>query len=144
MTTSVNPAVFNTGHVLTTPAHQEFIVSRPLATHWDTVGCKEDNCEHYAHGWLTVVPTDGAQDNYIRRESGRSFKVDGIADGLTTFRFAAEQTCFREHYLPRDRREHFGYRARPGALVRVHERPEDWMEHHNEQNDKLDRLIKRG
>ena len=142
--TSVDPRVFNTGHTLTTDASQEFIVSRPVATHFDKVGCKEDNCKHYALGWLTVVPTGGEQDDYIRRKSGRKFTVDSIADGLTTFKFGAEQTCFREHFSPRDRREHFGHRTRPGAPVRVHERPEDWMEHHNEEIYKIDTLRKRG
>ncbi len=142
--TSVDQRVFNTNHVLTKPGDQEFIVSRPVPTHFDKVGCKTYNCAHYANGWLTIVPTDSAQDNYIRRKSGRKFTVDSIADGITTFRFGAEQQCFRRHFHPRDRQEHFGHRSRPGARVRVHDRPEDWLEHSNEENYKLIRLQERG
>jgi len=144
MTASVDPRVFNTRHRLTTDANQEFIVSRPVKTHFGKVGCKEVGCSYYANGWLTVVPTDSAQDNYIRRECGRKFTVSSIADGLTTFKFGAEQKCFTEHLLPLDKREHFGHRTRPGARVRVHERPEDWMEHHDEQIYKIKTLQERG
>ncbi len=142
--TSPDPRVFNTGHVLTTAQHQEFIVSRPKSTHFDRIGCKEDNYKFYAEGWRTIVPTGGEQDDYIRRKSDRKFVVESVADGLTTFKFGAEQQCFRQHFMPRDKREHFGHRPRPGAHVYVHGRPEDWIEHHNIETDKLRRLIERG
>lgn len=139
----VDPRVFETGHVAT-GQQQQFIVSRPKATHFEQISCKESKCRHYMEGWRTIVTTNSIQDNYIRRESGRKFVVESVADGLTRFRFGAEQQCFRWHGRPRDRREYFGHRPSPRSSVFAHERPEDWIEQYNIEQDKTQRVIKRG
>ena len=144
--TSVNPGVFET-RAAQGKSQQTFIVSRPKDTHFQQMPCKEARCRHYAQGWETIVSTGGPQDDYIRRKSGRSFRViqpDPPTPGLTVFRFDREQTCFREHVKPLDKQEYFGYRKAPGAKVRVHQRPQDWLEHANEEADKTERLIKQG
>ena len=119
-------------------------MARPRETHFDTIPCLQANCTHYAEGWKTKVSTGSAQDNYIRRESGRSFKVLSVAGGETTFKFAAEQRCFRQHWEPRDLMEHYGHRNRPGAPVTIHENPEDWLEHSSQEAYKLQKLMGSG
>ncbi len=149
--TSANPfAVDSPRGRIATPApqgkHQQlFMVSRPKATHFQRIDCKEARCTHYAEGWLTIVPTDGPQADYIKTKSGRSFTIiQSETPGLTTFKFGAEQQCFRYHGKPKDKLENYGHRSRPGAQLRIHERSADWVEHYNDENYKTQRLIEQG
>lgn len=110
--------------------------------------CREAKCQQYERGWMTVVDETSdlgqQQAHYIRTESGRrfvSFTADNppsahaaivagmqIAGGMTVFLFYAGQECFREHA---DREVLFAHDK--GQRRRVHTRPQDWMEHFNEE-----------
>jgi len=127
------------------PGGQEFIVDRPLETHWETISCKEAECPHYLGGWMTIVPTDSVQAEYIRHKSGRYFTEKKVEGGQSEFTFPPGQTCFGEshtglhppHRRPLDKQEIFIHRTMMGD--RIHERPRDWTEHMNEETYKMQR-----
>lgn len=115
--------------------------------------CEQVGCRHWREGWDSVIdertscgaagtgqlcawaaakklPCGTCQAYFIRRQSRRTFREMKRADGVTVFRFESGQRCFAEHhtrpelYLVRGG----DYRGRVGQ-VRVHQRPEDWVEH---------------
>ena len=93
-------------------------LSQPKDTHMRRATCEEAQCPHYLLGWQT--PIDEAtgfgqgQARYIRFESGREFKEERNAVGLTVFTFHPGQTCFgRKHYTTLDRDAIFE-KLRPG------------------------------
>lgn len=131
---------------IVSPGGQSFVVSRPLETHWRTISCKEADCPHYLEGWITVVPTDSIQAEYIRHKSGRHFTEKKIEGGLVEFHFSPGQACFGEshdglrhesspHRRPLDKQEIFIHRTMMGD--RIHKRSEDWTEHMNEETYKM-------
>lgn len=95
--------------------------------------CQRVGCRHWREGWESVIDETTqlgkAQAAFIRG-SGRTFREQRTAVGLTVFRFEPYQQCFAEHktrpdlYLVRGG----DYRGNLGRL-RVHQRPEDWVEH---------------
>ena len=124
------------------PNRQAFQIARPVATHFEAATCREKNCPHYLNGWKTIVPTESAQANYIRRESGRHFKETKVGNGMSEFVFPPGQRCFRDHYKPLDKQEIFLHRTAEGS--RVHQRPTDWTEHMNEEIERVNRMRERG
>ena len=85
----------------------------PLPTHFREATCREVDCTQYLRGFITTVPTESGQANYIRRLSGRAFTEQATPDGLTAFTFAPGQTCFRTHYVRIERDPHFLIDRRP-------------------------------
>lgn len=95
--------------------------------------CEEVGCPQWRSGWESVIDesTDlgKAQAAFIRG-SGRTFREQKTAVGLTVFRFESGQRCFADHqtmpelYLVRGG----DYRQSVGK-VRVHKNPADWVEH---------------
>ena len=117
---------------------QHFRILRPLETHWRKADCREVECAHHQKGWATVVPTGGAQADYIRRKSGRHFTEARQSDDLAAFTFPPGQRGFRPHRLPADKQEHYIHDGR------LHDRPIDWVEDFNETTDKVKRQLERG
>lgn len=112
--------------------------------------CVQVGCEAWLYGWDTPVDesTDlgAGQAAYIRQGSGRTFKELRTAEGLTVFRFDSRQRCFGEH---RTRPEIYRlYRGdlfrRNLGLLRVHTRPQDWVEDMSENLDGFRNLQERG
>lgn len=134
--------------------------------------CREAGCEQERNGWAVVL--DVAQpvhrqaartirDDRTRRhievasEGARAYlEANGPALGLTVtpglagllertppgmavFLFPPGQPCFREHL---DREVVFVHRA--SERVRLHQRPQDFTEHFNEEADRVNRMIQRG
>ena len=128
-------------------AVKKYSVTRPRATHWDVIGCKEHGCIHWTEGWISLVPTDSPQAHYIRTGSGRKFrekKVPGHGEGtpMSEFLFWPEQECFAEHIRPRDMVEVYKVGTVDG--VRRHASPEDWTEDIVTHMDNLRRVEERG
>jgi hypothetical protein len=111
--------------------------------------CEEAGCLAWRHGWETRVDesTDlgRAQADYIRTRSGRTFREQRTAEGLTVFRFEPGQRCFAEHST---RPEIFSVRGgdwrRDLGLIRRHQRGQDWVEDFAEHQDRLSRAIEKG
>ncbi len=95
--------------------------------------CEQVGCERWRLGWKSVIdestPLGASQAYYIRKESGRTFREQKTAAGLTVFSFESGQRCFAEHrtrpeiYVVRggDWRKHTG-------PARTHQRAADWQE----------------
>jgi len=114
-------------------AYQTFSVKTQTDRRIKTV-CERVGCAAWRQGWESVIDESTQlgqqQAAFIRQQSGRTFREQRTAAGLTVFRFDSGQRCFAEHqtrpelYLVRGG----DYRATVGQ-VRVHKRPEDWVEH---------------
>lgn len=105
--------------------------------------CEQVGCQGWRHGWQTTVDETTRlgrdQAAYIRHRSGRTFREQKTAAGLTVFRFESGQRCFTEHktrpelYVVRDG----DFRGNPTGRRRVHQRPVDWVEDMQEQLGKV-------
>lgn len=101
---------------------------------WTRATCAEVDCDHWADGWSSTVPTGSPQAAYIRAESGRRFTETPAGDGLVRFDFPAGQMCFAAatHKRHADRparyvRQAGDWRARIGP-ARVYDRADQWVD----------------
>ena len=126
------------------------------------MSCQNANCENERKGWVTVLNVAGdekhaAAARLIEQDSGKKYlkldpdaalewlAVHGADYGMTLtprlhdlitacprgfllYLFPPGQPCFKRHL---DREVSFAHRT-PRGVVRVHERPLDFNEHHNE------------
>jgi hypothetical protein len=103
--------------------------------------CEKVGCPQWRNGWESVVDesTDlgRGQAAYIRA-SGRTFRQQKTAVGLTVFRFESGQRCFADHQTMPEKYVVRGgdYRGAVGPL-RVHRRASDWVEHVQEHMGRL-------
>lgn len=135
-------------------AYQTFQVTAPTSTHTREGTCEEAGCSAYLRGWRMKLDlgTDlgKRQAQYIKHQSGRSFKILSQRDGLVELEFAANQPCFTQHRVRLDRPEIYRVkggdkRGNPaGIQTRVHKRPEHWVEEFAENQDRLARLHQKG
>lgn len=74
-------------------------ILNPRDTHFRPATCAEVDCDHYLHGWRSLIDesTDlgQRQAHYIRTKSGRGFTERRDEAGITEFTFEAGQACFR-------------------------------------------------
>lgn len=114
-------------------AYKTYAVASPRDTRVKTA-CEQAGCLAWRQGWTTTVDegTDmgRSQAAYIRRRSGRTFREQRTAAGLTVFRFESGQRCFRDHHT---RPEIFwvrggDWRGNPLDLRRRHANGRDWTE----------------
>jgi len=133
-------------------AVKTYEIRSPLATHWRTVTCAEDDCPNRAHGWRTALDTSRPEHaeaaNWIRLHSGRSFTVEE-AGPLVTFTFPPGQNCFTRHRQPLDRPEFYrvvggDWRGNPRGDVRQHANGADWQDDFANHQDKLATRFKEG
>jgi hypothetical protein len=118
-------------------AYKTYGIKAPLATHWRRASCAEVGCPAYLNGWVTIVPVQSPQAQYIRAgRSGRHYsEATGSEQGMTEFRFQPGQPCFRasEHRVPLEREPIYTVRpgdwrgSAPGASRR-HQRAADWVD----------------
>ena len=112
--------------------------------------CERVGCVAWREGWESSIDESTdlgvAQAQYIRTQSGRTFREMRTADGLTVFRFESGQRCFAEHktmpelFLVRDG----DFRGNPTGRKRVHSRPEDWVENAQEELGRFNEDRRRG
>lgn len=123
-------------------AYQTYSITQP-ADVLVKAACEQVGCEAWAHGWESVIdettPLGRSQAAYIRTQSGRTFREQKTAAGLTAFRFEARQRCFAEHktrpelYAVRDG----DWRGNPTGKQRQHTRPIDWVEDFGENQQRI-------
>lgn len=123
-------------------AYQTYSIAQPRDT---TVraACEQVGCAAWQRGWESAIdettPLGQKQAAYIRTQSGRTFREQKTAAGVTVFRFEARQRCFTEHrtrpqlYAVRDG----DWRGNPTGRVRQHQRPQDWVEDFGEHQLRL-------
>lgn len=132
-------------------AMASYIISAPLATHWNLATCADVECPQYLHGWESHIDerTDlgKRQAHYIRRESGRKFTETRNELGVTVFSFEAGQKCFAQHkarnmrddtYLERGG-DHRGYFS-----TREHKNADNWTESFALNQDRIKTITDRG
>jgi hypothetical protein len=112
--------------------------------------CEQVACEAWRQGWESLIDesTDLGKDQaaYIRMQSGRTFREQRTAAGLTVFRFESGQRCFADHktrpelYLVRDG----DHRGNPTGRVRQHTRAQDWVEHVQQDLERFNEDRRRG
>lgn len=133
--------------------YQTFQIVAPVSTHWRDATCDEVDCPAQQRGWTTTVdentPLGQKQAHYIRRESKRSFTEEKRPDGLTSFKFSAGQTCFRQHKARMEREEIFvrrdgDWRGNPTQSRRRYDRPDQWVSDFAEHQDEIARHQQRG
>lgn len=129
-------------------------IRRPEGSHFRPATCKEVECAAYVKGWVTSVdestPLGSKQAAYIRGAAGRRFTEYREA-GLTHFKFAPEQNCFRgNHKLPVGRPEIYvvrggDWRGNPRRIPTVtHRSAEDWVDDFANHQDKLATRLAQG
>lgn len=81
-------------------ATRDYTVRMP-PDRWVKAACEQVGCEARRYGWDSLVDESTrlgrAQADYIRTQSGRTFREMRAPDGLTVFRFEPGQRCFAEH-----------------------------------------------
>jgi hypothetical protein len=112
-------------------------LSAPTQTHRKPASCEDADCAAWRYGWRTVVDeaTDlgQRQAHYIRHDRTRRHTQTRRPDGLTEFAFAAGQSCFSRHTVPLERAPIMtvrggDWRGNPLGDLRIHSRPQDWVE----------------
>ena len=138
------------------------------------MSCQNANCENERNGWVTVLNVAGdekhtAAARLIEQDSGKNYlkldpegaiewvAVHGTDYGITLtprlhdliaacprgfllYLFPPGQACFKRHL---DREVVFAHRT-PRGVVRVHARPLDFNEHHNEEAYRINLERQRG
>jgi hypothetical protein len=134
-------------------AYKSYLISAPLATHWNLATCADVDCPHYLAGWDSLIDERTGlgqrQAHYIRRESGRRFTEERQPDGLTRFSFEAGQRCFTQHKARNMRDERYverdgDWRGNPTGRKRVHTQPDHWVESFALNQGRLIALQERG
>jgi hypothetical protein len=130
-------------------AYKSYVIISPRDTTVRTA-CEAAGCMAWRNGWESAVdeatPLGKAQAAYIREKSGRTFREQRSAAGLSVFRFEPHQRCFTDH---RTRPERFierggDWRGNPRGERHVHARAADWQESSAIHQDRLIAAIKRG
>jgi hypothetical protein len=134
-------------------AMKTYQIAAPRATHWRPATCAEVECDHYVHGWQTIVPADSAAAEYIRHDRSRRHIEERRDGGLAVFTFEPGQRGFapaHDHQVPTGRPERFlvtggDWRGNPAGIPpRVHTRPDDWVEDFQESLDEIRTTHERG
>lgn len=123
-------------------AYQTYSIDQPPDT-LVRAACEQAGCVAWARGWQSTIdestPLGAKQAAYIRTQSGRTFREQRTAAGLTVFVFEARQRCFTDH---KTRPQLFAvrdgdWRGNPTGRVRQHQRPADWVEDFGEHQLRL-------
>jgi hypothetical protein len=131
--------------------YKTYKVSAPRQTHFRAATCAEVQCDHYVHGWRTIVPSDSPAAEYIRHDRSRRHAEERQPGGLAAFTFGPGQQGFsHDHRLRNDRPDRLAvlggdFRGNPlGLPPRVHTRPEDFVEDMEEALDGVRTAQERG
>jgi hypothetical protein len=133
--------------------YQTFTLARPRTPDfWRNATCDEVNCRRKREGWRTVLDigtATGARDaKWIVDHSGRHGTIER-AGNQVTFTFAAGQDCFERHRVAHEREPVYivrdgDHRGNPTGRRRIHQRGADWVDHMQNDLDKLRQARKQG
>lgn len=137
-------------------AYQTFEIRTPKGPEfWRPATCEQVDCEAWRCGWVTKVPAGNADLITAVTTSGRPFNETtepGAAE--REFLFAPGTECFRSSTHRKPVRPELpqlfvvrdgDHRGNPrGTAPRIHQRPEDWVEHHQEVTAAVVERIERG
>lgn len=128
---------------------QTYQVAMPLETHWRAASCAEVECEHHLKGWSTTVLVDSAEERLIKSSGRKWSSVERQPDGFVRYMFPPGQVCFgaSRHRVQLDRPGVFllaeGDWRWKGAR-RVFDRPDQWVDHFANHQDKIAERVNRG
>jgi hypothetical protein len=144
-------------------AYRTFQVVAPIATHFRSATCEEFGCDKWRNGWKTtfVAGTDkGDQIRQFIKDSPirRQYRVVRLPGNVVEVLFTAGQSCFLQdhpttrHRLPTGRPQIHVVRNgdwRVGVSDylhsrRIHNRPEDWIDEFQTNQDRLKAIVERG
>lgn len=137
-------------------AYQTFQIRTPRGPEFDRpVTCEEVDCDAWRNGWITRVPFGSELEHTVRVARSRHPWAAAQAEGgEMVFTYAPGTPCFRSatHRLPirPDLPQIFlvkdgDWRGNPrGTQPRIHQRPEDWVEHAQEVTANVVDRIERG
>lgn len=132
-------------------AYQTYSIKAPISTHFRPATCEEVACPDFLYGWK--VHLEGIPENlrHTAMSSGRKYRIEQEAEGLTWLVYEAGQKCFQNsrHRTRLERPETFlvrggDKRGNPTGESRIHTRAEDWMEDLHEHTDKILDALKEG
>lgn len=110
--------------------------------------CEQVGCEKWAKGWQSPIDesTDlgKAQARYIRTQSGRTFREQRTAAGITVFTFEPKQRCFADHQTRPESYSVANGDWRRSTVARVHANATDWVEDFGLHQDKLADQMNKG
>lgn len=126
-------------------------IAAPAETHRRPADCREVDCIHYQHGWVTEVATDSPQARYIREEMNRgedasrrrTFTEERPYEGMSRFVFPPGQRCFRQHTAPTGREGLYLMQPSGGHPPIPFRRREVWRDDMNEELHQLKALVDR-
>ena len=112
--------------------------------------CEQVGCEAWQRGWQSTIDESTElgrqQAQYIRRQSGRTFREQQTGTGLTVFLFDSGQRCFANHqtrpeiFVVRDG----DWRGNPTGRHRQHVTAADWVEDFGEHQQRIADQIEKG
>ncbi len=136
-------------------AYQTFEIKTPHGPSFERPAtCEEVDCDAWRNGWVTRVPFGSGLAEAVVN-SGRPYaETTGLDTAEREFMFAPGTPCFRSSThriaIRPDQPQVFlvkdgDWRGNPmGTRPRVHQRPEDWVEHAQEVTDNVIQRIERG
>jgi hypothetical protein len=135
-------------------AYKTYSALFPVKTHFRKATCEEIDCEPFLFGWATTVDTatelGQKQYHFITHDKERTYTAEKIGQSLVKFTFASGQPCFAraDHKIQLSRPGRFithsgDFRLKTGP-VKVHKRPEDWVEDFAGHQDRINTRIERG
>jgi hypothetical protein len=131
--------------------YKTYQIVSPLSTHWRPATCAEVECPEYTKGWKLRVEGLPPEMLHAAKTSGRKFSELDVTEAEHWLVFEAGQPCFRArmHRKLLDKQEIFiardgDFRGNPTGNVRRHTRAEHWLEDMNENQDRLERILRRG
>jgi hypothetical protein len=141
--------MFRIEPALTVGAYQTYSITSPHDRKIKAA-CEEVGCGAWLSGWESTIDESTElgrkQGAYIRQQSGRTFREQRTAAGLTVFRFDSHQRCFADHqtrpevYAVRDG----DWRGNPTGRRRVHQNAADWTEDFGEHQQRIADQHERG
>ena len=108
--------------------------TNPLDTNWYEISCEAAQCDAYQYGWVTTIPTMGDLAEWVRHKSGRRFREEVSAGGLSRFTFSAGQEGFHgsPHRRQNTRPSRFGIQEGHTPIIRVS--GDEWIDRMQEDN----------
>jgi len=105
--------------------------------HFITVSCKEIDCEQFLNGWVTNVPINSPQEQYIRNDKTRKAVGVKVDEGTMSYLFQEGQRCFRVHKVKLEKAPFFTVNQPGKETARLKRNNMDfdrWTNRFNEQS----------
>jgi hypothetical protein len=110
--------------------------------HFINVSCKQVDCEQFLNGWITRIPIDSPQEQYIKRDKTRQWIAVKVDDETMNYFFEAGQRCFRTHTVKLERGPYLTINQNgreSERLRRAHMDFDEWTTRFNESSYKARR-----